>query len=191
MKHIFFLIFSSFSLITLPLDAQHSWVFDDAHSNLQFAVTNLMVAEIEGSMQIKKATFYSAKDDLSDATVYILADVNTIDTDNDGRDEYLRGPDFFNAEKYPDLTFQSTSFKKTGENKYTVVGNLTFHGITKPVTMNVIATKAIRPYDSKTVLGFKATGVIKRTDFDIASSTPSAVLGDEVDIKGNVIFVLE
>ena len=70
-------------------------------------------------------------------------------------------------------------------------GNLTFHGITKTATLNVIATQAIRPYDNKTVLGFKATGEINRTDFDIATSTPNAVLSDAVMVKGNVIFVLE
>lgn len=168
-----------------------TWIFDDAHSNLQFSVTNLMVAEIEGSMKITKADLITPKEDFADAEIYIWVAVNSIDTDNDARDEHLKTADFFDAAKFPDLTFQSTSFKKINDNNYSVTGNLTFHGITKIVIMDVIATQAVRPYDHKTVVGFKASGVIKRTDFDIASSTPSAILGDDVHIKGNVIFVKE
>ena len=189
-KLFYVLIFLSVSLAD-ALIAQTNWTFDDAHSNLQFSVTNLMVAEIEGSIVIREARLTTPNQDYTDATIYILADVNTIDTDNDARDEHLRSPDFFDAAKYPDLTFQSTTFKKVGENKYSVTGNLTFHGITKSVTMDVIAAEAIRPYDSKAVVGFKASGVIKRSDFDISASTPSAILSDEVQIKGNAIFVKE
>ena len=184
-----FLLFAFF----LPFSAitQSVWTFDDAHSNLQFSATNLMVAEIEGSIKITKATLTKPKQDFSDATIYILADINSIDTDNDGRDEHLRSSDFFDAAKYPDLTFQSTSFNKISDNKYAVNGILSFHGITREVTMDVIATEAIRPYDNKPVVGFKASGVIKRTDFDISASTPPAILSDEVQVKGNVIFVYE
>ena len=191
MKTPFFLILFLTSLVSLNCFSQSTWTFDDAHSNLQFSVTNLMVAEVEGSMQLSKATLTGSKADMSDASIFILADVKTIDTDNDGRDEHLRSADFFHAEKYPDLTFQGSGFKKTGDNQYSVNGQLTFHGITKDVTMNIIATEAIRPYDNKTIIGFKSTGIIKRSDFDIAATTPSAILSDEVEIKGNVIFVKE
>lgn len=191
MKKLFY--FLALLSLCLPdaLTSQAQWTFDDAHSNLQFSVTNLMIAEIEGSLVLKEARLTTPNKDYTDASIYILADVNTIDTDNDARDEHLRSPDFFDATKYPNLTFQSTIFKKVGENKYEVTGDLTFHGITKSVTMDVTATDAIRPYDSKAVVGFKAKGVIKRSDFDISSSTPEAILSDEVQVKGNVIFVKE
>lgn len=190
MKKLFYLTTIAL-FISATSFGQAEWTFDDAHSNLQFSVTNLMVAEIEGSMIIRQAKLTFTKPDFSDASIYILADVNTIDTDNDARDEHLRSPDFFDAAKYPDLTFQSIQFLKTGSNKYSVTGNLTFHGITKPVTMDVVATEVVRPYDQKTVIGFKANGTIKRTDFNISSETPSAILGDDVTVKGNVIFVKE
>ena len=191
MKPVINLVVSLFLLISSNALAQTNWTFDDAHSNLQFSVTNLMVAEVEGSIQIKQATLKATKDDLSDASISILADMNTIDTDNDGRDNHLRTEEFFYVEKYPDLTFQSTSFKRIGENRYSVTGNLTFHGITKPVTLDVIGTRAVRPYDNKTIVGFKASGEINRKDFDIASTTPNAMLSDAVQVKANVIFVLE
>lgn len=191
MKKLFYLLPTIALFLSTQSFAQTVWSFDDAHSNLQFSVTNLMVAEIEGSMIIRQARLTFTQPDFSDGDIFILADVNTIDTDHDGRDEHLRSPDFFDAAKYPDLTFKSTSFQKKGDQKYAVTGNLTFHGITKPVTMEVLATEAIRPYDNKTVIGFKANGTIKRTDFDIATDTPSAILGDDVTVKGNVIFVKE
>ena len=90
MKPVINLIVSLFLLISSNALAQTNWTFDDAHSNLQFSVTNLMVAEVEGSIQIKQATLKATKDDLSDASISILADMNTIDTDNDGRDNHLR-----------------------------------------------------------------------------------------------------
>lgn len=189
MKKLFYLITTLGSFICIPSIGQSIWSFDDAHSNLQFSVTNLMVAEIEGSMIIKEAKFTFNQPDFSDASIFILADINTIDTDNDARDEHLRSPDFFDATKYPDLTFQSTQFQKTGASRYSVTGNLTFHGITKPVTMDVYATEVIRPFDNKPVIGFKATGTIKRSDYDISPETPSTILGDDVTVRGNVIFV--
>jgi len=191
MKKLFY-FFSTITLfVSLSSNAQTVWSFDDAHSNLQFSVTNLMVAEIEGSIIISQARLTFTQPDFSDANIYILADVNTIDTDNDARDEHLRSPDFFDAAKYPDLTFQSTTFQKLGAYKYAVTGSLTFHGITKLVTMEVVATEAVRPYDKKTIIGFKANGTIKRTDFNIAAETPSAILSDDVSVRGNVIFVKE
>src|SRR5688572_30159814 len=111
--------------------AQYTWTFDDAHSNLQFSLTHLMVSEIEGSMEIKEATLITPNPDFSNASVYILADAASIDTDNNARDEHLRSPDFFDVVKYPSLTFTSTSFDKVSDNKYKVSGNLTFHGITR------------------------------------------------------------
>src|SRR5688500_1752170 len=178
-------------LFSKSISAQKAWVFDDSHSNLQFSVTNLMVAEIEVSMKITEALLKVPGNDFSNAMIDIKADVASIDTDNDGRDEHLRSPDFFDSARYPVLTFKSREFKKIAENKYSATGDLTFHGITKVVTMDVIANTNVRPYDQKNVVGFKANGVIKRTDFDIAADTPSAVLGDEVTIRANVIFVQE
>lgn len=191
MKKLIYLLPLLLLLVSVSSRGQAVWTFDDAHSNLQFSVTNLMVAEIEGSMVIKEAKITFNQPDFSDASIFILADVNTIDTDNDARDEHLRSPDFFDAAQYPDLTFQSTQFKKTGASRYSVTGNLTFHGITKTITMDVNATEAIRPFDNKSVIGFKANGIIKRTDFDISAETPSTILGNEVSVKGNVIFVKE
>lgn len=164
------------------------WELDIAHSNLHFAVTHLMVSEIEGSLKITNATLTTPNEDFSDAAVSVEADMNTIDTDNDGRDTHLKGADFFDVEKFPVMTFKSETFKKTEDKKYVVTGPLTFHGITKNVILDVIANPGVQPWDNKTIVGFKITGKINRSDFGISASTPSAVLSDEVEIFANVIF---
>ncbi|MEO6133211.1 MAG: YceI family protein [Saprospiraceae bacterium] len=176
---------ASMSFISNPVDG---WELDVAHSNLHFSVTHIMVSEIEGSIKITEATLTTPNDDFTDALVTLQADMNTIDTDNDGRDTHLRNADFFDVEKYPTMTFVSESFKKIEDKKYLVAGNLTFHGIAKNVALEVIANPGIQPWDNKGIVGFKVSGKINRSDFGIAASTPSAVLSDEVGIVANVIF---
>ena len=189
MKKILFLLLAITLCFSFKSSPPATWSLDDAHSNLRFSLTHLMVSEIEGSVQIKEAALTTVNDDFSDASVSIKADMNTIDTDNDGRDEHLRSPDFFDTEKYPSLRFASSSFKKVGENKFEVTGPLIFHGITQTVTLDVIANPGTNPWDNKSIVGFKVSGKIKRKDFGIGMDTPGAVLSDEVDIKANVIFV--
>jgi polyisoprenoid-binding protein YceI len=173
----------------LPVFAQNNWVFDDAHSNLQFTIKHLMVSEIEGSFKVKEATLVSQGNDFSNASVHVVADVGSVDTNNDGRDDHLRKPDFFDAEKYPDMVFKSHSFKKVSDTNYQVTGDLTFHGITKSVVLDATAGTNVNPYDNKPLVGFKVRGTINRTDYGISKDTPSALLSDEVEIRGNFIFV--
>ena len=168
--------------------AQSTWQFDDSHSNLQFSATHLMVAEVEGSIKITEATLTVPGEDFSDATVSIRGDMSSIDTDNDGRDQHLRSSDFFDVAQFPFFTFNSSSFQKVADKKYLVTGMLSFHGFTKVVTLDVTANTGVQPWDNATIVGFIVSGTIKRTDFGIGDTTPSAVLSDEVSIEANVIF---
>lgn len=177
------LILSAFTAV-----APSTWNLDTAHSKLGFSITHLMVSEVEGSFKKAEATITATKDDFTDAKVTVKADVNSIDTDNDDRDAHLKKPDFFDAEKYPTITFESTSFKKTGDKTYKVKGNLTMHGVTKAIELDAKANLGTNPMSKKTIAGFKITGKIKRTDFGIAPETPSAMLSDEVNIVANAEF---
>ena len=182
------LVVVSFSFKPAPLA---TWTFDAAHSNLGFSITHLMVADVEGSFKIKEASITAPGEDFNDAVVNFIADAGSIDTDNDMRDEHLKKADFFNTATYPDIVFRSSSFKKAGDKKYKVDGNLTFHGVTKPVTLDVLANTVVNPMDKKTVAGFRVTGTIKRTDFGIATTAPAELLSDEVRIRGNIKFIME
>ena len=165
-----------------------TWSVDKSHAKLGFTITHLMVSDVEGSFKSFDATITSAKDDFSDAVVNMTADMSSVNTENDKRDEHLRGADFFDVAKFPTMTYKSTSFKKVGEGKYIVKGLLTLHGVTKPVELSAASRIGTNPMSKKTIAGFKITGKIKRTDFGISTGTPTSMLSDEVEIAANAEF---
>ncbi len=169
-----------------------SYTLDKTHAKLNFTITHLMISDVDGSFKDFSVKLTSAKEDFSDAAVEMTAAVNSIDTDNEQRDTHLKGPDYFDAAKFPTLTFKSKSMKKTGDKKYKLAGDLTIHGVTKQVELDVVYNgSAIHPYTKKTIVGFKITGLIKRTDFGVGAGTPSSILSDEVPLVANVEFVKE
>ncbi len=166
------------------------WRYDSAHAKLGFTISHLMVSDVDGSFKKVDATITSPKADFSDAVAEMTAQVNSVNTGNEQRDVHLQAPDYFDAAKYPTITFKSTSFKKANsDNTYTVIGNLTMHGVTKPITLTAIAKTGVNPMNNKTVAGFKLTGKLNRKDFGIAESTPAAILGEEVNILVNAEFI--
>ena len=166
------------------------WKYDNDHAKLGFSISHLSVTDVDGSFKKVEATIRSSENDFKDAVVEMTAQVNSVDTDNEKRDAHLQSADFFDAAKFPTIVFKSTSFTKTAEeNTYSVAGNLTLHGVTKPVTLSAVAKSTIHPYTKKTVAGFKITGKINRKDFGIAEQTPAAMLGDEVNILANAEFI--
>jgi polyisoprenoid-binding protein YceI len=166
-----------------------TWSLDKLHSTLRFSVVHLMVSEQEGSFKSFTSNISSAKDDFSDAVIDLTADVNSIFTDNEGRDEHLKKPDYFDAAKYNTLTFKSKSFTKVEGKKYILVGDLTIKGITKTVELDVTYNGTItHPKNSKKISGFKIVGVIKRSDFGIGPLN-SSTLGDEVTLIANTEFI--
>lgn len=167
-----------------------TWNWDKAHSQLNFGITHMGINEIDGTFSTVSAKITSSKDDFSDAVVELTADVNSINTGNEQRNNHLKSPDFFDAAKYGALTFKSTSFKKVSGKNYEVTGDLTFHGVTKPVVLAAVFNgTAVNPQSKKTVAGFKVTGTVKRMDFGIATSFPAAMLSDDVVLNGNAEFV--
>lgn len=166
------------------------WSVDNAHSKLGFEITHLMLTDIEGSFKNVESKITASKADFSDAVVELKADVNSVNTDNEKRDAHLKAADFFDAAKYPNLTFKSTSFKKVGDNKYKVAGNLNFHGVTKVVTLDAVLKGInVNASTKKETAGFKVTGTIKRSDFNFGPKYPTAMLSDEVNLNANVQFV--
>ena len=98
-------------MVSMATFAQ-AWNLDKAHAKLGFTVTHLMVSDVEGWFKTFDATLTSSKDDFSDAVITLTADVKSINTENDKRDEHLKSPDFFDAAKYPTLTFKSKSLTR-------------------------------------------------------------------------------
>jgi len=165
------------------------WTNDKAHTKVGFSITHLMISDVEGSFKNAIIKLTSTKEDFTDAEVEFSAEAASISTDNEKRDAHLQSPDFFDVAKFPTLTFKSTSFKKAKEaNTYIVKGNLSMHGVTKPVTLNAVAKTGVNPMSKKTVAGFKITGTVLRSDFGIGGSMPTAMISDEVQISANAEF---
>lgn len=170
--------------------APATWTADAAHSKIGFVITHLMITDVEGSFKSFESKITASKEDFSDAVVELSADVNSVNTDNDKRDEHLKGADFFDAEKFPKLTFKSTSVKKVANNKFKVNGNLTFHGVTKAITLDAtLRGVTTNPMSKKPTAGFKVSGTIKRSDFGFGTKYPGAMLSDEVTLNANTEFV--
>ncbi len=178
-------------IATFPLYAQkQTWTLDKSNSSLGFVVTHLMVSEVEGYFKTFDITLESSGNDFSGANVQLTANTNSISTNNENRDNDLKSDHFFDAAKYPTLEFKSTSFKKISDKQYKLEGNLTMHGVTKPVELNVRFNGTIQhPMTKKTIAGFKVTGNLKRSDFKIGMNLPVAVVEDEVQIVANTEFI--
>jgi polyisoprenoid-binding protein YceI len=183
------LLFTTIAFIAVSTANAQTWSIDKGHSKVGFGATHLLISSVEGQFKSFDATITSAKEDFSDATVEFTADVNSLNTDNTDRDNHLKNPDFFDVTKYNSLTFKSTSLKKIEKNVYQLEGNLTMHGITKSIAFTAnFGGIAVHPYTKKTMAGFKISGKLKRTDFGIGASIPTAMVSDEIVIFANTEF---
>lgn len=168
------------------------WNYDASHAKVGFSITHMSISDVDGYFKDVTATITSSKEDLSDAVAEMTAQVSSITTNNEKRDGHLLSPDYFDAEKYPTITFKSSSFKKAKlPNAYVISGNLTMHGVTKPVSFAAIIKKGMNPMSNKMTAGFKVSGKINRKDFNIGTTTPAAILGEQVDVNVNAEFVKE
>ncbi|MEJ7738803.1 MAG: YceI family protein [Chitinophagaceae bacterium] len=169
--------------------AATKWTLDRAHSNVKFAVTHMVVTETEGNFKLFDGYMEHSKDDFSDAKIEFSVDVKSIDTDNERRDTHLKGDDFFNAEKYPQIKFVSTSFTPAGGNKYKLSGNLTIRDVTKPISFDVTYGGSVADKGGMKS-GFKAKTSINRFDYNLkwdkTTETGGLVVSKEVDITVNV-----
>jgi polyisoprenoid-binding protein YceI len=178
------------ALFAFTVITDTAWTYDKNHAKVGFSVTHLMISDVEGYFKTSTATLTTAKDDFTDAVVDFSAEAGSINTNQEMRDNDLKSDKFFDVTQFPSLTFKSTSFKKAKEaNTYTVMGNLTMHGITKPVTLSAIARVGTNPMSKKTVTGFKITGKLNRLDFGIGNNMPEAVVSNEVLIDANAEFI--
>jgi polyisoprenoid-binding protein YceI len=176
-------------LLSFTLLETTTWTLDKSHAKLGFSITHLLVSDVEGSFRSFESKITSSKADFSDAVVELSADANSVDTDNDKRDEHVKNADFLETSKYPTLSFKSTSFTKVSTNKYKVKGNLTLHGVTKAVELDASARTGVNPMNKKTIAGFKITGTINRSDFGIGAKYPEAVLSNEITLNANAEFI--
>lgn len=175
--------------------AQVNWKVDASHSKLGFSVTHMMVSETEGKFKVFDGTASSKTEmDFTDAKIDFTADAASINTEDPKRDGHLKSPDFFDVEKFPTITFKSTSMKpdaKGGKTAYILEGDLTMHGVTKRVKLNVIgAAKTVKDPYGNIKNGFRVTGTINRKDFGLswnaALEAGGVAVSEEVQIQLNI-----
>ncbi len=163
-----------------------SWTFDDSHSAADFSVRHMMIANVKGQMRGIKGVVDIDDKDITKSKVDVTLDVATITTSDQKRDDHLKGPDFFDAQKFPTVKFVSKKVEKSG-NGLTVTGDLTIRGVTKTSVLAVEGpTAPIKDPWGKTKRGFTATTKINRKDFGVSWNKTldggGVVVGDEVKL---------
>jgi polyisoprenoid-binding protein YceI len=165
------------------ISAQKSWTIDKGHSKIGFTVTHMTIAEVDGQFNDYEGSITTTTDDFSDCDISFTAKVGSIDTGNERRDGHLKSEDFFNAEGFPDLTFEGKLMKE-GE-AYFLVGDLTIKEVTKATKWDVNYNGTI-PGQRGAKAGFKVTGSIDRFDYDVkwdkTLDQGGLVVGKEVQI---------
>ncbi|MEY5047543.1 MAG: hypothetical protein RLZZ175_902 [Bacteroidota bacterium] len=186
------ILISAVALFASAMSYAQDWSFDKSHSSVKFSVTHMMVSETAGQFRKFEGSVKPTSADFQNALIDFTIDVNSIDTDVDQRDAHLKSADFFDAAKYPKITFKSKSFTKVDGKKYKLTGDLTMHGVTKTVTLDVVYNGTIKdPYGFNRA-GFKITGTINRYDFGLkynaAIEAGGTVISEEVEIVCAVEF---
>ena len=175
--------------------ANQNWVMDPRHSELQFKIRHLMISTVSGQFNDFRATVKTDDDDFTNARVHFEATVDSISTNNEQRDAHLKNGDFFDAEKYPVLTFDSERMEKIAEDEYKLYGTLTMRGVTKKIILDTEFGGITKDPWGNTRTGFSVRGKINRQDFGMSfgavSETGGLLLGDDVKINANVQFVKE
>jgi polyisoprenoid-binding protein YceI len=181
------LLFFTSSMLTF---AQTNWAFDKAHSKIGFSVSHLVITDVEGNFKEFDASVTTDGDNWENAKIEFTAEIASIDTDNEKRDEHLRSDDFFNAEMYPQLKFVSKSFNKVDGNEYKLVGDLTIRDVTKEVELEVELNGTVVDPWGNTKAGFDLEGEINRFDYGLkwskALETGGLVVGEDVEIIGKL-----
>lgn len=155
--------------------------FDKSHSNLSFTYNHLGYSTTDGRFGEWDASLMIDKDTPANSSIEFTIDINSLDTFWADRDKHLKSPDFFDAAKFPQATFKSTSVAQTGENQLEVTGDLTIRDVTKPTTLIVDVTQmGEHPMAKKESVGFAVTTVIKRSDFGMDKFVP--YVGDDITI---------
>ncbi|HYK75778.1 MAG TPA: YceI family protein [Daejeonella sp.] len=168
------------------------WVVDAAHSEVHFRVKHLVISTVTGTFKVFDGNFIAEGESFEGAEIDFSLDAGSVDTNQEQRDEHLRSADFFDAEKYPRISFRSTSFHKKEDDEFELLGNLTIKDVTKPVKMNVEFGGLATDFYGNIKAGFEITGKINRKDFGLTwngiTEAGAIVVGEEIKLNINLQF---
>jgi polyisoprenoid-binding protein YceI len=170
-----------------------TWGLDLAHSEVSFKVKHMMITNVTGSFGKFTVDAQTDGNDFATAKINFTADISSIQTGNADRDNHLKSPDFFNAAEFSTLAFESTSLQKKSDDEYTLSGNLTIRGTTKPVKLTAEFGGIGKDPWGNEKAGFTLTGKINRTDFGLnwnaALETGGVLVSEEVKLHAEIQLV--
>lgn len=170
---------------TTALAQANEWTIDTGHAHVGFSVDHMVVSEVDGQFKTFNGKVLLDEKDPTKSLVDFTIDTASIDTDHAERDKHLKSADFFDATKYPQITFKSKKIKKAGKG-YKVTGDLSMRGVTREVTLDVTLSEPITNPWGKQVRGVRVGGVVKRSDFGITWNKTldkgGLALGDDVTV---------
>lgn len=192
MEKIKILFIGLFLLSTGIVAAQSTqWEIDKAHTKVQFVAKHLKISNVNGQFKEFSGSVNADREDFTDADISVTIQVKSVDTDNEKRDKHLLGEDFFDAEKYPEITFESTSISKEEGDNYKLKGDLTIKDITRTENFKLEYLGTVEAMGS-TRAGFQLTGVIDRFDYNVDwdnSFAQGLVVGRDIKINVDVELI--
>jgi polyisoprenoid-binding protein YceI len=188
------MILSSMLVLGLPTTLPGTkWEYDASHAKVGFSISHFGISETEGKFTKFTGSVLADQADFSDAQIDLSIDVSSINTEDAQRDQHLRSADFFDAEKYPSITFKSKSLHPNGKGKFKLTGDLSMHGVTREITLDVAYKGTVADPFNNTKAGFKITGVLDRTQFGLTwngkLSTGNLLVGNEVNLDINIELI--
>lgn len=172
-----------------------TWAIDPDHSLAEFSIRHMMISTVRGSFPGLSGEIIADVNDLTTAKAHVSIDVSTVDTRQKDRDAHLRSADFFDVEHYPTMTFDSTNIRRVSENVYDIEGNMTIHGVTKPLVVRAEYMGTSKDPWGNVRAGFSATAELNRKDFGLqwnqALETGGVLVGDKVKLSVELETVLK
>lgn len=166
------------------------WTVDPLHSEIQFKVKHLVISTVTGSFESFEGNVETGNGSFEDADIAFTADIDSISTNQEDRDNHLKSEDFFDAEKYPTLQFESTSVNKLDDQRYQVAGDLTIRDVTDEVVLDVIHGGTVEDQHGNTKAGFELEGEINRKEFGLeynpVTEAGNVVVGENVQLQMNI-----
>ncbi len=170
-----------------------TWALEPSHSEITFKVRHMMISNVSGQFKKFESKVETEGDDLTTADITFSADIDSISTNNEQRDGHLKSPDFFDAATYTQLVFESTSMEKTGDDTYTLHGNLTMRGATNTIALDVEFGGIIKDPFGYTRAGFTVTGKVNRKDYGLnwsaLTEAGGLVVSDDVKFEAHLEYV--
>lgn len=171
-----------------------NWKIDPTHSEVGFKVKHMMFTNVNGKFNEYDSQLQFDENAFENANLGFKAAIASIDTNNVDRDNHLKSGDFFNAEQFPELSFQSTQIKTSGDD-YEITGDLTLHGVTKPVTLQAEYSGLMKDPWGNNKVGLNITGKINRKDFGLnynaALETGGVLIGENVNLNIELQLIQE